>query len=167
MAAQEKNPNSEKVLFVWRAQARPFKKRSREFYVTAIAIASVVGLILFLAEGAMPVILLAALIFLYYILNSVEPGQIENKITTRGIRVADKLTEWPQLIRFWFAERFNTNLLVFESAGILGRIELVIEKKDQEKLRSVLSEYLPEEKSSPNVFDNLAGWVSSKLPSEK
>src|SRR3989344_1449467 len=53
--------------------SRPFKTRSREFYVTLFAITGLVGLILFIAEGAMPVVLLIAIVFLFYILSTVAP----------------------------------------------------------------------------------------------
>ncbi len=37
----------EKELLTWTAQARPFKRMNREFWVTVIAMAAIVGLILF------------------------------------------------------------------------------------------------------------------------
>jgi len=64
----------ERDLVVWIAPARPFKRRDRQFYVTTFAIAGIVSLILFLAEGLMPVLLIVSLVFLYYVLSTVEPG---------------------------------------------------------------------------------------------
>ena len=57
MPAQEqiKQNIAEKELFSWRAPARPFKKRDREFWVSVIAIAAVSGFILYIIEGIMPV----------------------------------------------------------------------------------------------------------------
>ena len=40
----------EKDLFSWSSPARPFKKRDREFWVSIIAIATIVGFILFIIE---------------------------------------------------------------------------------------------------------------------
>ena len=82
----------EKDLVIWTAPARPFKRRGRQFYVTVFAIAGIVSLILFLAEGIMPVILIISLVFLYYVLSTVQPEDIEYKVTTKGIRIANKLT---------------------------------------------------------------------------
>ena len=48
-------PELEKDLVTWIAPARPFKRRDRQFYLTTVSIAGIVCLILFLAEGAMPV----------------------------------------------------------------------------------------------------------------
>lgn len=155
----------EKDLFTWRAPARPFKRRGREFWMTIIAIASLFSFIMFLAEGAMPVILVVAVIFLFYVLSNVEPEEIQYKITTKGIRVENKLTDMMLISRFWFSRRSDKNLLVLEILQIPGRLELVINSKDLEKMRKVLSIYLPEEEVPPNNFDKLSGWLSEKLPS--
>jgi hypothetical protein len=62
MAPQTSTPQPEKDLFVWMGPVRPFKRKNRDFYVTLIAIAGVVGLVIFLIEGFMPVILIISLI---------------------------------------------------------------------------------------------------------
>ena len=156
----------ERDLFVWKAPARPFKRRSRNFYITVFAIVGVVGLILFLAEGAMPVILLASLIFLYYVLNTVQPQVIEYKITNWGVKIAGTRTAWSQMTRFWFSERQGAYLLIFETLKIPNRLELVINKEDRKKIREVLSKYLNEEKTPPSNLDKITNWVARKLPEE-
>ena len=55
----------EKVYFSWKATERPFKKRNKEFWITTLVIATIFGLILFLVEGAMPVILIISIIFIW------------------------------------------------------------------------------------------------------
>src|SRR3989304_4840218 len=76
----------ERDLVTWTAPSRPFKRRDRQFYTTVFAIAGIISLILFLAEGLMPVILIVALVFLYYVLSTVPPENIEYKITTKGVK---------------------------------------------------------------------------------
>src|SRR3990167_3231537 len=114
---------AEKELLTWTAPARPFKRRDREFYITIIAIAGIVGLVLFLIEGFMPVILIVSLVFLFYVLSTVEPENIEYKITNKGIKVVDKRTDWSLINRFWFSRRFDSELLVVETLGLPGRME--------------------------------------------
>src|SRR3989344_2388837 len=80
----------EKDLHSWKAPSRPFKKRGREFWVTVLSIAALLAFVLFLAEGVMPVILIISLVFLFYVLSTVTPEEIEYKITNRGVKVADK-----------------------------------------------------------------------------
>jgi len=154
----------ERDLVAWSAFARPFKRRTRQFYVTAIAIASVVGLILFLAEGIMPVVLLIALIFLFYVMNTVEPQVVDYKITTRGISMAGKKVDWNLLGRFWFTKRASDELLIIETANFPGRMEFVIKEENKEEIKKALSSYLPEEEIPPSALDKAAAWVSKKLP---
>src|SRR3990172_6112767 len=92
----------ERDLTTWKAPSRPFKRRDREFYVTIMAMGGIVALILFLVEGFMPVILIVSLFFLFYVLSTVEPDKIEYKVTTKGVKIAEKRIDWSNLGRFWF-----------------------------------------------------------------
>jgi hypothetical protein len=154
----------EKDLVVWTAAARPFRRRDKQFYVTTISIASLVCLILFIAEGAMPVILIISLIFLYYIMATVEPEKIEYKITNKGIKIAGKVTPWELMGRFWFSQRSGSELLNLEIFVLPGRMELVIDPLKKEEIRRTLHEYLTEEEIPPTRMDKAIDWFSRKLP---
>lgn len=155
---------AEKDLVSWTAPARPFKRRDREFYITIIAIAGIVGLVLFLIEGFMPVILIISLVFLFYVLSTVEPENISYKITNQGIKVAERRTDWTIMGRFWFSRRFNSELLVVETLGLPGRMELVINSADKEEIKKALTPYLPEEEAPPSYLDKAANWFAGRLP---
>ncbi len=157
-------PEIEKVLLSWTAASRPFKRRSREFYITLISVVGLIGAILFLIEGAMPAILLGTLVFLFYVLSTVAPDQVEYKITTFGIRFAERLTEWEKIGRFWFVNRLGSDLLVLEVHVLPGRLELVAPKEEHSKIEETLMKYLIKEEVPPGVFDKAAQWASKKLP---
>ena len=112
----------------------------------------------------MPVILLVSLIFLFYILSTIEPEKIKYIITNMGIKVADKKTAWSFLGRFWFSRRFDSELLIIEAFAFPGRMELVFETKDKERIRKILSNHLVEEEIPPSWLDKTALWFSKKLP---
>ncbi len=158
---------AEKDLLTWEAPPRPFKRRNREFYVSILAIAGIAGLILFLIEGFIPVILIISLVFLFYVLSSVEPENIEYKITNRGFRIAGKRIDWQYLIRFWFSRRFDNELLIIETVGIPGRMELVINPGDKEAIKKTISAYLLEEEAPPSYLDRAISWFSEKIPGNK
>jgi len=101
----------ERDLVTWTAPSRPFKRRDRQFYVTTFAMAGIVSLVLFLAEGFMPVLLIVSLVFLYYVLSTVEPENITYKVTSKGIKIGGKDTGWQFLNRFWFTKRFDNELM--------------------------------------------------------
>ncbi|MDP3917890.1 MAG: hypothetical protein Q8Q30_01810, partial [Candidatus Woesebacteria bacterium] len=142
----------------------PFKRRDKQFYITTISIAGMVSLILFLAEGAMPVILIISLIFLYYVMSTVAPEDLEYKITNKGVKVGGKRTEWQSLGRFWFSKRYDSDLLVFETRMIPNRMEFVIKAEIKEEIEKILKEYLVHEEISPSNLDKAVDWFSKKLP---
>ncbi len=155
----------ERDIVVWTAPGRPFKRRNNQFYVTVFAIAGIIGLVLFFAEGIMPVLLIIALMFLYYVLSTVEPEKVEYKVTNKGIKIADKLTEWQFLNRFWFSERFGTDLVVIETFQIPGTMEIVINPEIKESLKKEISAYIPYEAKAPSSnYDKVTNWFTSKLP---
>lgn len=157
----------EKELFAWKAPSRPFRRRDREYWVTVGAIAFILGLILFFAEGVMPVVLIIAIVFLYYVMSTVEPETIEYAITNKGVKMAQGRTEWAVLTRFWFSKRFDSTLLVFEMTTLPGRLELVVHDKDKEDVRKVLTDYVIEEEAPPSGLDKAANYLSEKLPLKK
>jgi hypothetical protein len=122
------------------------------------------GAILFFIEGLMPVIMLGALVFLFYVLSTVQPENVEYQITNYGVRLAGKLTPWDKLGRFWFVSRLGSDLLVFETFALPGRLELVIDKNNQPEIEKVLKKYLVHEEVAPGVLDKAANWASRKLP---
>jgi hypothetical protein len=152
--------------FSWTVSARPFKKRDREYFVTIIAIASVVGLILFIAEGLMPVVLLTSLVFLYYILNTVEPEQVNHKITEKGILFGETLNEWESMQKFWFSQKDGFNLLNIQTVKLPGRLEIVVKSEDITKITELLKKHLPEEEVAPTFLDKTTDWIGDKLPNK-
>lgn len=167
---EESEPNpvvirreQEKELFAWSAPARPFKRKNRQFYVKLYAIAGLVGLVLFLAEGVMPVVLLISLLFLYLVMNTVEPETIEYKITNRGIYMAKKISEWDSLTRFWFSLRSEKDLLIVETKVFPGRLEFVIPGEMKEEIKKHLLSYLLEEEAPPSFTDRATKWINKKI----
>jgi len=157
----------ERDLITWTAPSRPFKRRDRQFYTTVFAIAGIISLILFLAEGIMPVILIVALIFLYYVLSTVPPENIEYKITSKGVKIAGKLTEWQAMSRFCFGGRSGSEILIFETFLIPGKIEIMINPEIKDGLKREISAYIPYEEIAASGLDRITNWVAQKLPGNK
>ncbi len=158
-------PEPERDLVSWVAPARPFKRRDRKFYVTTIAIAAIVGLVLFLVDGFLPVILVISVVFLFYVLSTVEPENIQYKITTKGVKIVDKTTPWGIMRRFWLTRRFDSDILVIETFALPGRLELVIRPEIKEELTKKVSDYLAHEEASPSFLDKSANWFAQRLSS--
>ncbi|BCX14424.1 MAG: hypothetical protein KatS3mg088_107 [Patescibacteria group bacterium] len=156
-------PIQEKILFSWKAPLRPFEKKSKEFYLNASAVLAVVSLVIFIAEGWVPVILLIAFAFLYFILHSVEPEIVDYQITNFGIKIKDKLISWNDIANFWVEEKNNICKLVIGTVFLPGKMEIVIDKKDKEKIKSIIKDYVLEQTSPPSTLEKFVDWLSSKI----
>jgi len=137
----------EKDIFTWTAPSRPFIQRNREFWVKVIAISSVFAFILFIVEGAMPVLLMISLIFLFYVLSTVRPENIEYKITNLGVKIGGVTNRWEYIQRFWFSKRGNDHVLILDLPTLSGNLELVYNVKDKDEIRFALKKFIPEEET--------------------
>jgi len=155
---------SERDLVVWTAPARPFKRYGRKFYVTVFSIVGILSIILFIAEGAMPVVLLISLIFLFYVLSTVPPENVEYKITNKGVKISGKETPWQNMQRFCFMSKSESEVLVFDTISLPGRMELVITPEVKDNLKREISAYVPYEEMQPSALDKVVSWVVKKLP---
>jgi len=158
----------EKVLTTWTAPERAFKTRDKEFWVTAIAILLLVSVILFFVKEFFLILALLALIFLYYVLSTVPPGNIRNKITTKGIYVGPTHRyDWELLRRYWFKTQLDQTILSLETIiGFPRVISLIVPLKHQKQIEKIMNKYLPYEESPPGFVDKLTAWTISRLPLE-
>lgn len=163
-SGSSKRIEPEKVLFSWKQASRPFKRKNRDYWIKLVAIVGMGSMIIFIIEGLVPVVLLISIVFLFYVLSTVEPDTIEYSITNKGVKIEDKRTEWGGLTRYWFSNRSGTELIVFEMVSLPGRLEFVVHKKDKEKIRKTLKDYLLEEEAPPSSYDKAADWFAEKLP---
>jgi len=154
----------EQDLVTWSAASRPFKRYGRKFYVTIFSIVGIISIILFVAEGVMPVILLVSLIFLFYVLSTVAPENIEYKITNKGVKIAGKETPWQNITRFSLGERSGSEVLAIETVTFPNKIEMVIDPMLKDRIKKEISAYAPYENIPPSTLDKVVQWVVKKLP---
>jgi len=163
-----KNTNEEKILFQWEAPERSFKKRDKDFWITAIAILVLFSVVLIFIKEFFLVVALVSVLFLYYVLATVPPSKIKNKITNRGVYFGEAKYSWNLLLRFWFKKSLNSELLEFETnLRVPRQISLVINEEDKEKIKEVILRKLPLIESSPNFVDKMTKWFGDRLPLEK
>ncbi|MDD4027240.1 MAG: DUF5673 domain-containing protein [Candidatus Shapirobacteria bacterium] len=163
-----KNTNEEKILFQWEAPERSFKKRDKDFWITAIAILILFSVVLIFIKEFFLVVALVSVLFLYYVLSTVPPEKVKNKITNRGVYFGDAKYSWDILLRFWFKKSLNSEILEFETnLRIPRQISLVINEEDKEKIKEVVLKKLPLVESSLNFVDKTTKWFGDRLPLEK
>lgn len=159
--------NEEKILFEWDAPERSFQRKDRDFWITAIAILVLVSIILFFVNEFPLILSLIAVMFLYYALSTVPPGIIHNKLTNRGIYFGELRYEWGLLNRFWFKKSLSSQVIAFETHLRFPRqVTMVIEEKDQEKIKEIVLKIIPMLDESPTLVDKITKWFADRLPLE-
>jgi len=159
--------NEEKVLYEWESPERPFKRRNKEFWVTAIIILALVSVIFLFIKEIFLVVALFSVLFLYYVLSTIPPRNLINKITNRGVYYGDLRYEWPLLRRFWFGKSLDSKMIYFETNLRFPRqLALVITDKDFDKIKEVTVRRIPLLEESPNFLDKANVWFSKKFPLE-
>jgi hypothetical protein len=159
--------NELKVLYTWKAPTRPFKKRDKEFWTTVIAIVFLVGLILFFVKEWFLIAAIISLTFVYYVLSTVPPEDIECALTNKGVRYAGQLHAWELFYRFWFSNRYGQRMVNLDMrTGLVGRLSLMVGSGEEKQIRETLAKYLVEETPKPTFMDNASDWLQKKVPLE-
>lgn len=156
-----------KVIYSWFAPSRLFKRRDREFWTTVLAIVFLIGLILFFVKEWFLIAAIIALTFVYYVLSTVQPEDMEYKITNRGLVYVGQTYPWENLVRFWFSEKYGQKIVNFElKGGLPGRIIFLLGKEDEKKIKEILLKYLVEDEPEPTFLDKASDWLQKKVPLE-
>jgi len=156
-----------KVLFSWKGPIRPFKRRDKDFWTTVLAIIFLISLILFFVKEWFLIAAIISLAFVYYVLSTVPPEEIEYRITTKGVSFAEKSYDWDFLWRFWFSDKYNDRLLNIDTRlAVPGRLSFVIKKEDEPKIKEIMEKYLLHEEAPPTFFDKASAWLAKKIPLE-
>lgn len=160
--------NEEKVLFEWEAPERSFQKRDKDFWITVIAILVLVSVILIFIKEFFLIIALVSILFLYYVLSTVPPALVTNKITNRGIYFGSLRYKWDQLVRFNFKKSLSSEAIQFETGLRFPRqVSLVINPEEKEKIKNIVIKRIPLMDTSPTFVDKLTKWFANRLPLEK
>ena len=159
--------NEERVLFEWEAPERSFQQRDRDFWITAIAILVLVSVILIFVKEFFLIVALGSVLFLFYVLSTVPPEKVKNKLTNRGVYFGELHYSWDLLERFWFKKSLSSETIQFETKLRFPRqVPLVIDEKDKEKIREIVLKRIPLLESSPTFVDKLTKWFGERLPLE-
>lgn len=156
-----------KDLLAWRSPARAFKTRDREYYTTIAAIIFLLAVILLFLKEWLLIGVIISLGFVAYVLSTVSPEEVENKITTRGVVTGGKRYDWAFLGRFWFSQKWGSELLNIETRlAFPNRLIVLVGKADKDKIKSILDKYLLAERPAKSYIDKAGEWLQKKFPLE-
>lgn len=157
-------PQPDEVIFEWQSDSRPFRKRQTKFFTTILTIVLLLSFILFFAGQLLPIAVVVAVAFLYYIMNTIPPESVMHRISTYGIKSNGELYYWQELGRFWFETKQDTRILYVEVARFPNRLTLLLGNSSENDLRKILSEILLEERPPLTTVEKAADWLSKKFP---
>ncbi|PIS23241.1 hypothetical protein COT49_01285 [candidate division WWE3 bacterium CG08_land_8_20_14_0_20_40_13] len=157
-----------KTLFEWKAPSRAYKERDRQYFTTIFIIIFVLSLILVFIREFLLIGVIISLTFVYYVLSTVPPEEVEHKITTRGLSYAGTMYPWESLLSFFFAKKYDSEVLnINTKAKFPGRLFLIYKKDDGEKLQKLVAKYISEEETpSIGLLEKIQNRASQKLSLE-
>lgn len=156
------------ILMEWSAPVRPFKKRDREFYSTAGAIAFLVIVILFFLKEWFLIVVIIAFFFYVYVISNTPPEKTDHRISNKGIVSAGKNYRWEELGAFWFSEQWGERILNVNTPFQLpGRLMMLLGDKQEEEIKKVLERFLEFEEQKPTVVDKASDWLAKNIPLDK
>lgn len=132
-----------------------------------MAIIFLISLILFFVKEWLLIAAIFSLAFVYYVLSTVPPEEIEYRITTRGVSFAEKSYDWDFLWRFWFSDKYDSRLLNIDTKlSLPGRLSFVIKKEDEPKIKEIMEKYLLNEEAPLTFLDKASAWLRKRVPLE-
>lgn len=157
-----------KTLLSWTGPGRPFRKRGRQFFLTAILLTLLVEILLFLFSQYLLMLVVLSLLFLSFVLATVAPRDFHYRISSEGITIEDHSYLWIELYDFYFKQRENTDILhVRTKAFIPGELTLTLGDLNRDHIKSILLPYLPYRETVRQTFMEKSGdWLAKNFPLE-
>ena len=157
-----------KTLLAWTAPGRPFRKRTKQYYLTSLLIMLFVEIILFLFSQYLLMLVVLSLVFVAFALATIPPRDFHYRISTEGLMVEDHFFLWQELYDFYFRRREGTETLHIRThAFIPGELTITLGGIGEEHVKSVLLPFLPyREYIKPGFMEKSADWISKNFPLE-
>ncbi len=165
---KEKSEVAEPEALEWSAPGRPFQRRSKQFYLTALLIMLFVEIILFLFSEYLLMFVVLSLVFVAFVLAAVPPKNFHYRISSEGITVEDRFFLWKELYDFYFKQRDGVKTVhVRTQAYFPGELILTLGDIEQEKVKKELIYYLPfREYVKPTFVEKSGDWLAKNFPLE-
>ena len=169
MLPDETGYHDVKTLLSWQAPGRPFKERSREYFINAFLIMAALEVILFLFSQYTLMMLVFSLVFLAFAMASVPPRMLHYKITTEGVRVENHFYIWEELYDFYFIKHHGKeNLYIGTKMFFPGELSLTLGDLSPVEIKTILLRYLPfREYVEPTFLQKSGDWLERNFPLEK
>ena len=166
---QNDNAHVEYAPLEWIAPGRPYKKRTKQFYLTALLIMLLIEIILFLFSQYLLMVVVVSLVFVAFSLAAVPPKDFHYRISSEGVMIEDGFFIWRELYDFYFKHRDGIKTLHLGTHAFLpGELIVTLGDMDEELVKEALIPYLPyREYVKPTFVEKSADWLTKNFPLEK
>ncbi len=161
--------NQIKTLLSWTSPGRPFKKRGKQYYLSALLILFLFEIILFLFSQYLLMLVALSLVFVAFALATVPPRDFHYRVSSEGITIEDHFFLWQELYDFYFKKRGGIDILHLRTRALFpGELTMTLGDIDREHIKSVLLPYLPfREVIIPTFMEKSGDWLAKNFPLEK
>lgn len=158
-----------KTLISWSAPGRPFRKKSKEFYITGLMLVLLIDIILFVFSEYLLMFVVLTLYFFSVTLGSTPPQNFHYRISTQGIKVEDHFYIWEELYDFYFKRIEGLEILVIRTKTIIpGELKISLGDVPSEHVKRVLAGYIPyREVIRPTFMEKSSEWLARNFPLER
>jgi hypothetical protein len=145
------NLGPKEVYLQWEAQSRVHKKGfNKKMTRTMIVIGVVISLFLAVMGEFFLILVIGSIIFVSYVLSTTPPENVIYQISSHGIMYGEQMFYWDQLKQYFFSYSTGQELLCVDTkVSLPGRLFLTTRSEDKEKIKEILSRYLPFLKEEP------------------
>lgn len=156
------------TILEWSAPGRPFKKKGKQYFLTALLIMILIEIILFLFTEYLLMVVVMSLVFVAFALAMVSPKDFHYRISSEGITVEDRFFLWKELYDFYFTKKDGYETLHIRTEDYIpGELILTLGEQPEEKIKKALLPYLSfREYVKPNFMERAGEWLSRNFPLE-
>jgi uncharacterized membrane protein YobD (UPF0266 family) len=133
------------ALFSWEADEFQTHERGLWWYVGVFGLAILAIIYAIYIKNWMFIGVVVMIVVALFVLGRVAPRKFVHTITDKGVKVGDKFYSYSELKSFWVVDDVATVLNILTAKKYALLLTLQLAKGDVEKVRTILSEYLPEE----------------------
>lgn len=158
-----------KTILSWHAPGRPFKKRKREFYLTAVLIALLVSVISFLFSQYLLIVVVWSLVLVGFALAAIPPRNFHYKISTEGVTIEDHFYLWQELYDFYFRRISGVDTLHIRTESYFpGEVIITLGDLHRDQVKRALLPFLPyREFVRPTSTEKIGDWLYKNFPLER
>jgi hypothetical protein len=168
MPTPSHKPHEIKTLMEWTAPGRPFVKRSKQYFATALLIMFLVEIILFFFSQYMLMLVVVSLVFVSFALASVPPHDFHYKISTQGFFIEDSFYLWKELYDFFFTKQNGQEVLILRTKAFYpGECTITLGTLTPDQVKKILLPYLAfREYITPTFMEKSGNWLAKTFPLE-